>query len=637
MSTLNYEEEWLKAQAFKQQLLSKLQDDQAAENVADYWERSVRLFKDLPCIASVDNDVQFTYGQLDRIASCIAAWSVQYIQKSTQKVSSQPQQTRCIAFVSRNSCLYPAVTIGLAKVGWTIALINFNLKGDLLGHAIKIAQPSLCLVDEGSVDNVKEALSGGEYASLSHLPIYTLCTDQDAMHFLNKEKIEDKMSTNLQRQMVDWWNFTSYTSDELASHRRHVNQRDPFVYIYTSGTTGASKAAKFSHKRWIGCGLNWSYPSKAETGCSYYIPLPLYHGNGGAVALSTVFMNGMRAVIREKFSVSQFWTDISKWQCRYMIHVGELWRYLTTLPADKIPKEHPLRVIVGNGLKEETWRQVMAMGIERIVEHYGSTEMPGDSVVQWFNVVGSCGYVPPQQKHLYSGVLVKYNLGEKCPVRNAADGFMIEVQVGESGELIMPLDDGKYDGYLDQSQTERKLYRSVFRDGDVWFSTGDLLKCTQDGFYYFVDRTGDTFRWKGENVATVEVENIIYKYPGVQEANVVGVAVEGYEGKAGMLILSLNGDDKSQKFNLADFSQYVDAKLPKYAVPQFIRLLSNVENGNEKTSTFKYRKDRYVKEGFDPAIVKDDLYVFQRYKDRVIYTNLSTGVYQSIISMDMKL
>lgn len=512
--------------------------------------------------------------------------------------------------MSNNSVLFPLVEFGLAKAGWTVALINCNLKGQMLLHALDVSQCVVIIVDEKCRQVVSDA-----YASLSR--------QSPLAHELVLKPVENPSPTVLQ-----WWKPAG--QQDFRIYREHVKERDPFVYIYTSGTTGPSKAARFSHKRWVGCGATWTLPSDVKPDTSYYIPLPLYHGNGGGIAMSTVVLNGLCAVVREKFSVSRFWSDIVTHQCRYMIHVGELWRYLSSLPDNIVPHDSPLKVVVGNGLRPVSWSKLYEYGVERVVEHYGSTEMPGDAVLQWFNKIGSCGYVSPANRHLHSGLVIKYDMDTSQLVRTS-DGLCQQVDDGKTGELVMPLVDGVYDGYVDATQTAKKLYRSVVIKDDTWFSTGDLLRVDTDGFYYFVDRMGDTFRWKGENVATTEIESNVARMPLVQEANVYGVVVPNNEGKAGMLMVVPAAGVATADL-IAQLSRTVLTELPTYAVPVFVR----VSRGEvEKTSTFKYRKDAYLREGYDLHVVPEPLFIWRRETSE--YVPLTLEIYETLKSGTIRL
>jgi len=287
-----------------------------------------------------------------------------------------------------------------------------------------------------------------------------------------------------------------------------------------------------------------------------------------------------------------------------------------------------LRVIVGNGLRADIWPNIIKrFGIKKVVEHYGATEMPGAAVLNWTNRVGSCGYFPPSlRKAEGTDRVVKYNV-EKDKVVRGPDGFCIECADGEVGELLMKLVDGKYDGYVDLTATSKKMYKDVFEKGDCWWSSGDLLLIDKDGFYYFIDRAGDSFRWKGENVSTTEVCAIVSSCEGIKEANVYGVPVPNYDGKACMASL-LVADN-------IDFSRLYNAfkeSLPTYARPYFLRIR---REENSKTSTFKFLKTVYAAQGFDPEQMSDDLYFLN--KEAETYVPLTSEVFNNIVGNHYRL
>eukprot|EP00128_Syssomonas_multiformis_P012337 Colp12_sorted_trinity150504_noHs@18630 len=409
------------------------------------------------------------------------------------------------------------------------------------------------------------------------------------------------------------------------SIRAAVQARDPLFYIFTSGTTGKSKAAKFSHLRFIGAGLAWAPPCQLTSSDVYYITLPLYHGNAGAVALSPCYWSGCTMVIREKFSASNFFKDVRKYQCTATVYIGEIWRYIFLQPPREDDADNPLRVIVGNGLRGDIWEAVCKrFNIQRVVEHFGATEMPGGAVLNWTNKVGSCGYVPPSlRKEADADRVIEYDLATNQPLRGA-DGLLVVCPPNKPGELLMKLDDGKYDGYVSDTDTARKLYHDVIAPGDTWWASGDLLRIDDDGFYYFVDRAGDSYRWKGENVSTNDVCHVVSAFPGINEANVYGVAVPNNYGKCGMASLVI--DDVSN-FDFAGFYAHVTADLPSYARPYFLRIK---DDWNDKTSTYKFQKHTYSLQGFDPSnpAIKDPM--FFMHPSEKTYIPLTKEVYDDI-------
>jgi len=335
-----------------------------------------------------------------------------------------------------------------------------------------------------------------------------------------KEKPEKRRKIAERRFDLNYVTFPTTRPEKRL--RVTVRPRDPLYYIYTSGTTGVSKAAKFSHLRFIGCALTWTGPTGLTGADRYYVPLPLFHGNGGCVAVAPCYFVGATIVLRQKFSASAFWDDVKKSGCTAAIYIGEFWRFLQLISfkmEDNSHLGHTLRVVVGNGLRPEVWDAVtQTFAIPLVVEHYGSTEMPGDAILNCYNKFGSCGYVPPSVWKTKEAKIIRFDVEVDTIVRNER-GLCIECPPNEPGEIIFKLPEGKYDGYVGEEATRGKLYQDVFEKGDTWWSSGDLLKVDEEGFFYFVDRIGDTYRFKGENVATTEVSQVLHGFHSICEAN----------------------------------------------------------------------------------------------------------------------
>jgi len=335
-----------------------------------------------------------------------------------------------------------------------------------------------------------------------------------------------------------------------------------------------------------------------------YNCLPMYHSVGGVQAPGAILVAGGAVVIREKFSATHFWSDILRWDCTLFQYIGELCRYLLhTVPSGQ-ETEHRIRLACGNGLAPEVWNAFKErFRIPRILEFYAATE----GNISLFNVqgkVGAIGHIPPYLAHRFSPALVAFDVESGEPARNK-QGFCIRCASNQAGEALgKVLDDpanvgSRFDGYTTREDSEKKLLRDVFEAGDTWIRTGDLMRRDEKGFFYFVDRIGDTFRRKGENVAASEVSAAICTFPGITHANVYGVAVPGTEGRVGMA--ALVADDE---LDLAGFRKHLASRLPPYARPLFLRIRKEVE----VTGTFKYSKTELVRQGYDPIASADALY-----------------------------
>jgi fatty-acyl-CoA synthase len=358
-----------------------------------------------------------------------------------------------------------------------------------------------------------------------------------------------------------------------------------------------------------------------------YDCLPLYHSIGGVVAVGATLVGGGAVEIRTRFSASDFWRDVSETRCTLFQYIGELCRYLVNAPPRPEEIQHGLRVACGNGLRPEVWEPFQSrFRIPRILEYYASTE-GNFSLYNCEGHPGAIGRIPAYLAALLPVALLRFDTERSEPLRNA-EGLCEACETNEVGEavgLISAADQqrgGRFEGYADAAASERKVLRNVFESGDAWYRTGDLMRRDEKGFYYFVDRVGETFRWKGENVSTVEVWSILAALPGVLEGVVYGVQVPATDGRAGMAALVV-----AYTFDLAMFHRAVAERLPSYARPVFVRLLPELE----ATGTFKPNKQQLMRDGFDPTHIGDPLYVddprSQAYVpiDAALYVELTAG------------
>jgi fatty-acyl-CoA synthase len=480
-----------------------------------------------------------------------------------------------------NCAEYVAIWLGLTRIGVTVALINTHLTGQALAHAITAAAPRI-------------VVSGGELApGLGAIP-----READREVWVYGDATQDfrPLKPALDALPVEAPAAADYRAPTLDATA---------LYIYTSGTTGLPKAAHVSHYRlmrwsqWF-AGLMDTRPEDRMYDC-----LPLYHSVGGVVAVGSLLVSGGSVVIRPKFSASDFWRDVKDERCTLFQYIGELCRYLVNAPPEPRETEHSLRLACGNGLRPEVWDAFKTrFRIPRILEYYASTEGTF-SLYNCEGQPGSIGRFPSFLAHRLPVALLRVAPDTSEPLRGA-DGFCRPCDADEPGEAVglLPADGGsragRFEGYADASASERKVLRNVLETGDAWYRTGDLMRRDAAGFYYFVDRLGETFRWKGENVSTAEVLGALTSAPHVLDGVVFGVAVPGTEGRAGMAALVVD-----EHFDLGAFRAHVAAQLPGYARPVFVRLVPALD----LTGTFKPRKLELMREGYDPAQVSDPLYV----------------------------
>ncbi|HEY4339866.1 MAG TPA: long-chain-acyl-CoA synthetase [Steroidobacteraceae bacterium] len=544
--------------------------------------------------ALVSPDAGLTYGQLAADCHRYARWAV----------SQGLRRGDTVGLLMTNRAHYLPLWLGLTRAGVCVALLNTQLRGEVLAHCIRIAAPRLVIVGSELCDAVPgvrsrldRALTWWAFGGGSHelprmdlaaadLPAFEISPDEIALPAL----------------------------DERA------------LFIYTSGTTGLPKAANVSHYRI----MQWSHwfagMMDTQPGDRMYDCLPLYHSVGGIVATGATLVGGGTVVLRERFSASNFWQDVSAERCTLFQYIGELCRYLVN--SDPGPQEsaHNLRLCCGNGLRAEVWERFQSrFRIPQILEYYASTE-GNFSLYNCEGKPGAIGRIPPFLKHRMPVEVVRFDLQTETPQRNS-EGHCQACAPNEPGEAIGKLQSaetrqlGRFEGYADEAATAKKILRNVFVDGDAWYRTGDLMRRDEQGFFYFVDRVGDTFRWKGENVSAAEVTGVLASCPGVSDAAVYGVQVPGTDGRAGMAAI-VTGPG----FELRSFRDHLIAQLPDYARPVFLRLVPAME----LTATFKLRKQTLIADGIDPTRI-DGLYVEDRRQgtyvalDSALYSRLQAG------------
>ena len=511
------------------------------------------LLSDLECL---------TYRELAERSNRYARWAL------AQNLAKG--ETVCLLMANRPE--YLAIWLGITKVGGVVALLNTHLAGSSLAHCMNIVKPRHVIVASEWIDPLSNALP-----QVTGSPTIWIHGAGAGWYPGIDEDIHER------------------SGEELADGEwKRPSIEDRALYIYTSGTTGLPKAASVSHGRL----MQWSYWFAGLMGTSpadrMYDCLPMYHSVGGVQAPGAVLAGGGSVVIREKFSAREFWSDIRRWDCTMFQYIGELCRYL--LQGKTMPEEraHRIRLACGNGLRPDIWDEFKRrFGIGQVLEFYAATE----GVVSLFNVEnesGAIGRIPGYLKHRFPVTLARFDVETDEPIRNA-EGFCEPCAANEPGEALGPLRGevaSRFEGYAGAGGSEQRILRDVFEPGDAWFRTGDLMRRDERGFFYFVDRIGDTFRWKGENVATFEVAEAICRFPGVREATVYGVGIPGADGRAGMAAIVAE-----ENLDMAGLRAHLARSLPEYARPMFVRIRS----GMEVTGTFKYSKVQLMREGYDPA------------------------------------
>ena len=560
--------------------------------VADLIEEQVDKNPDL--IALQYDNQQFTYSELDQESNKVANWAIDKGYKHGDVIS----------LLMENKPEFLFTWIGLSKLGVTIACLNSNIKGNSLAHCIGTSQSSSIIIGPECVENYSSAVDQLEKKI-------------DAFVFGdNTQGFENIKSDNKTRPN--------------KTHRKDLVNTESLFYIYTSGTTGLPKASKFNHSRFIAGASLQSLSLKMDTNDKTYMVLPLYHSTGGVVGVGSTFFTGGTLVLRKKFSAERFWKDCVENNITIVTYIGEMLRYLVNTKESEYENKHKIRGIFGNGLRPDVWKIFeKRFGISNIKEFYGSSE-GNIALINADSNFGSIGRIPPYLSSVMKTRIVKFNVEEEKVERNA-DGFCIECEPDEIGEAIGFIPDdgkltGRFDGYTNKEASKKKILENVFETGDQWFSSGDLLKRDSQGYYYFIDRIGDTFRWKSENVSTNEVSEIVSAISGIKEANIYGVEVPAQDGRAGMASIVIN-----EQFSINDFYQKLLDQLPKYSIPVFLRISPEIE----KTGTFKYKKTDLVKDGFDPNLISDELYFADIATNK--YVKLDSELFNKIHSQEVRM
>ncbi|NKS52252.1 long-chain-acyl-CoA synthetase [Rhodococcus hoagii] len=461
------------------------------------------------------------------------------------------------------------LTLAAVKLGAVAGMLNHNQRGEVLAHSLSLLDSRVLVVGE-ECDEAISSLSGAPHAD-----------------------------TVLSAGKLDELAESADPSNPAVCEQIQAKERA--FYIFTSGTTGMPKASLMSHFRWLksmsGLGAMGVRLRRNDT---LYCALPLYHNNALTVSLSSVLSSGATFAIARTFSASRFWDDAKRNGATAFVYIGEVCRYLLNQPGRPSDRDNGIRLMVGNGLRPEIWTEFTErFGIDRVAEFYGASEC-NIAFVNALGVERTAGVCPLPH------AVVEYDQ-DTGRARRAQDGRLRRVRVGEVGLLLSKVTDrAPFDGYTDPEATESKLVRDAFKDGDCWFDTGDLVR--DQGFMHvaFVDRLGDTFRWKGENVATTEVEGAMSAHPAIEQSVVYGVAVPGADGKAGMAAVTLRDGHELDGARLA---AHLFDRLPSYAVPLFVRVVDSLET----TSTFKSRKVELREEAYSSDVER--LYVLAGRRD----------------------
>jgi len=502
-----------------------------------------------------------------------------------------------VALLMDNRPEFLMVLTAIARLRATSALINTNITGAGLVHAIRISKAKRVLVGIEHESNLRQIL--GELEEI------------EAGNALGIGDGPDSPASDLPA----FEETLAAVVDAPPSGVGDSRVSEHFTYIYTSGTTGLPKAAIISHAKLLTAGSLFGRGIyNARSGDVIYSPLPLYHSSAMFGGWTAALISGAAYAFRRRFSATKYWDDVRKFGATHLLYIGELCRYLLNQPVREGEREHKVRIASGNGLRPDIWETFQErFGIPLIREFYGATEgnLP---TINFAGIPGMVGRINPGQS------LIRCDLETGDIYRNA-EGHCEAVKEGETGLLVMRISKiAKFDGYLDKAASSKKILEDAFEEGDRHFNSGDLLTLHAGNWLSFADRIGDTFRWKGENVSTNEVAEALNSALGILETNVYGVEVPGADGRAGMASLNV-----SDEFSLDAFTEHVQKNLPVYQRPYFLR----IQHDMRITGTFKHQKVDYRKEGFDPRKVNDPMYFLDGDKyvplDAMLFESLQSG------------
>lgn len=562
-----------------------LQKDSDKKSIGKILEENAIRFRDKPAILFEDR--AYSYHEFNEIVNTYAHLFLHHGVKRGQVV--------IVYLENRPEVLF--VVGALAKIGAIASMINSNQRSQVLAHSINQDNDGYYVVGEellGAFQDVQnDIVSPGRKVFIG---------------------IEDTGKVEFPKEFVTLDHVIHRFPTTNIKGVKEMKSGTSFAYIFTSGTTGMPKASIQKHRKWVQC-MYWF--GKVNLNLSsddvIYVSIPFYHANALLIAWSSAAVAGAAMAIRRKFSVSEFWKDCIRYEATSFIYIGDILRYLYNAPESEWDRKHQVTKIIGNGLRPDIWKSFKyRFNIPEVYEFYASSE-GNMTFTNTFNLDHTVGWCATNYE------IVEYDREKGEPIYDSK-GFMKKVKWGEVGLMLFEISDQyPFVGYVKKEESQKKIYKNVFKNGDSWFNTGDIMR--NIGFLHaqFVDREGDTFRWKGENVSTAEVEEIINSYPDVEGSAVYGVDIPHADGKAGMAAILLKHDIQ---FDWEDFETYLESELPSYAIPVFIR----IEKKFEYTSTFKVIKKSLKEESYNQSSVP----VWVKRNRGENYTSLTEGLLNAI-------
>lgn len=578
--------DYIKAWLFSRHVIKRMESvvDEALAVTPESYNNVAILIekhaKEYPNDAAIlFEDVRYTHKEYNE-------WCNRYANYFQNKVGLNKGDVAIVFITNRPEMMF--TIFGLSKIGVISSLINTKQRSNPLVHSINIDPGKVFIIGEELIEAFQDVRQDLKLSDEQSKHLYFVPDNGDV------------------KKPDEFQNLFDLVKNEDISNpptSKTLQAKDPYAYIFTSGTTGLPKAAIITHGHTYDCSI---YFADTVVGFDHkdviYVTTPLFHSHAIQVAYAASLRHGSTIALRRKFSASNFWDDAIKFKATSFNYIGEICRYLYNQPEKPTDRKHNIKKIIGNGLRNEMWRDFKKrFGIKEIYEFYGATEKNAPNIANRFNLNCTVGFT------LKPYAIVKYDLDTSEPIRGE-NGYMIKAKEGEAGLLIAQIETDNLYIYTDKKADEKKLLRNVFEDGDIYFNTGDLLKEIGKfkkiyNFNQFVDRIGDTFRWKGENVSTEEVESVINEFDQVEMCCVYGVKIPHTEGRAGMVAIISNSQSKD--FDFAGFYSMIQENLPEYAVPKFIRFTPNLNT----TATLKIKKGNLKKEAFNLEEIEDSIYI----------------------------
>lgn len=586
-SWMNLEEQTL----FHRRAFLKLQKKAQPVSLGRQIKQNAMERPDHPAI--IYDDQVITYKQFDQISDRYACYF--------QNQGFRKGDVVAILLSNRPAFLY-AVT-GLSKLGVITALINSELRGEVLAKSINTVQARAIIIGHEFLSLYKDLADRIRLYSPGRLLIET--EDQDM-------EIQPPYE-NLNRLLPG--------EDVVFTPEEQINSDDVLAYLFTSGISGSRKCVPIRNQRFLAYGHVLGGYGYLHRDSIQYMVAPLHLNSGFGACFSGMAVTASTMVLRQRFSLKHFWDDVRKYRIDYFVGVGEMCRYLYNLPPREDDGETTLKTVMVNGMLGvlvEPFKN--RFKLDHVVEIYGNTEGFGGTL-NYEEKPGMCGNL--NLEGIRIGEVVHCNFITEEILRDE-DGWVIKCKPGETGLYLCEINEATpFDGYInDPEATAAKIIENVFQPGDKYFNTMDLMVLYENDDISFADRLGATYRWKGKTVSAHAVADVIIKFFGpIEDAYVYGVKVPGMEGRCGMAAITLI---EGEKLDWKKFSDYIGRRMPEHARPLFIRLC---KAGNESEYLTECR-EQLKSENYSPALINDPLYYFNPEKDG--YYPLTPEIYELI-------